>query len=269
MTEFKVVESVSPFRRMAAGMWSRPADPSIHGVLDVDAERPLAFLDAHAREHAVKLTITHLVTRAVALALRAQPDLNTQVRFWGRIEQRQTVDLFVTVATDGGKDLSGARLERVDERSLVAIARELAERAGKIRGGKDKDYQKSRSVFSRLPWWLGSTATRVSDLLVNELHVDLAKQGLPRDPFGAAMITSVGMFGIDTAFAPLLPMARCPILILLPEVRPRPWVVGDRVEVRPVLRLCATFDHRIVDGAAAGRFARTLTSLFSDPQQLA
>ncbi|MCI0490460.1 MAG: 2-oxo acid dehydrogenase subunit E2, partial [Blastocatellia bacterium] len=48
-------------------------------------------------------------------------------------------------------------------------------------------------------------------------------------------------------------MARCPILILVPEVRPRPWVSGDCLEVRPVLRLCASFDHRLVDGAAAGR----------------
>jgi pyruvate/2-oxoglutarate dehydrogenase complex dihydrolipoamide acyltransferase (E2) component len=46
-------------------------------------------------------------------------------------------------------------------------------------------------------------------------------------------------------------------------------VVGDRVEVRPVLRLCATFDHRIIDGAAAGRFAARLTQLFASPDQLA
>ena len=66
------------------------------------------------------------------------------------------------------------------------------------------------------------------------------------------------MFGIDAAFAPFVPLARCPMLILVPEVRPRPWAVGDRAEVRPVLRLCATFDHRIIDGAAAGRFAARL-----------
>lgn len=268
-TQFRVVSEVSPFRRMAAGMWGRPADPSINGVLDIDATPALAFLDDHAARSEVKVTITHLVARAVGLALRDQPELNTKVRFWGRIEQRQSVDVFVTVATDGGRDLSGARLDRVDQRSLVDIAGELAARAGRIRGGQDADYQRSRSLFSRLPWWLSAPATRISDLLVNELHLDLAAQGLPRDPFGSAMITSVGMFGIDTAFAPLLPMARCPILILLPEVRPRPWVVGDAIEVRPVLRLCATFDHRIVDGAQAGRFARALTRLFAAPDQLA
>ncbi len=66
-----------------------------------------------------------------------------------------------------------------------------------------------------------------------------------------------------------MPLARCPMLILIPEIRPRPWAVGTTVEVRPVLRLCATFDHRIIDGAAAGRFANRLTQLFEQPDLLA
>jgi pyruvate/2-oxoglutarate dehydrogenase complex dihydrolipoamide acyltransferase (E2) component len=43
---------------------------------------------------------------------------------------------------------------------------------------------------------------------------------------------------------------------------------GDRIEARPVLRLCATFDHRIIDGAAAGRFAARLGELFAAPELL-
>jgi pyruvate dehydrogenase E2 component (dihydrolipoamide acetyltransferase) len=268
MTRFTPVEDVSSFRRMAAAMWRAPSDPSIYGQMDVDATAALAFLREHQTSD-TRLTVTHLVARAVALALREQPELNAKVRFWGRLEQRSTVDVFVTVATEGNKDLSGARIERADEKSLLDLAREIRERVSKIRGGKDASYQRSRGAFKQMPWWLARTATRISDLLVNELHVDLSSQGMPRDAFGSAIVTSVGMFGIDAAFAPFVPLARCPMLILVPEVRPRPWAVGDRVEVRPVLRLCATFDHRIIDGAAAGRFAARLTELFAAPDRLA
>jgi len=268
VTSFKPFEDVSTFRRMAAAMWQRPRDPSIYGSMDLDATAALAFLDAQ-RGQPTKITITHLVARAVALALRSQPELNGKVRFWGRLEQRETVDVFVTVATEGARDLSGARIERADEKSLVELAREIAERAGKIRGGADPSYRKSKAMLARTPWWLARPATWLSDVLVNELHIDLAAQGMPRDPFGSAIVTSVGMFGIDSAFAPFVPLARCPMLILVPEVRPRPWAVGDRVEVRPVLRLCATFDHRLIDGAAAGRFAARLAELFAAPEQLA
>jgi pyruvate dehydrogenase E2 component (dihydrolipoamide acetyltransferase) len=184
MSQFSPVEHASSFRRMAAAMWRAPSDPSIYGSMDVDATAALAFLAEHQAATGVRLTVTHLVARAVALALRDQPEINGKIRFWGRLEQRSTIDVFVTVATDGNKDLSGARIDRADEKPLAALA-------------------------------------------------------------------------------------RCPMLILVPEIRPRPWVVGDRVEVRPVLRLCATFDHRVIDGAAAGRFANRLTKLFAQPELLA
>jgi pyruvate dehydrogenase E2 component (dihydrolipoamide acetyltransferase) len=261
MTRFTPVDNVSSFRRMAAGMWRSPRDPSIYGQMDVDATAALAFL----AEQKDRVTITHLVARAVALALRDQPELNAKVRFWGRLEQRETIDLFVTVATGG--DLSGARIDRADHKSLAELAREVTDRAGKIRKGDDPDYSRTRGAMKSLPWWLARPATWASDVLINELHVDLP--GMPGDPFGSAIITSVGMFGIDSAFAPFVPLARCPMLILVPEVRPRPWAVGNSVEVRPVLRLCATFDHRIIDGAAAGRFAARLTELFASPSHLA
>jgi pyruvate dehydrogenase E2 component (dihydrolipoamide acetyltransferase) len=267
MTQFTPIEDASSFRRMAAAMWRSPRDPSIYGSMDVDATVALGFL--RDRQNGVKLTVTHLVARAVALALRDQPEINAKVRFWGRLEKRATVDIFVTVATEGQRDLSGARIERADEKSLVELAREVSARAGNIRNGTDASYAKSRSRLKQLPWWLTRPATWLSDVLVNELHVDLTSQGMPPDPFGSAIVTSVGMFGIDAAFAPFVPLARCPMLILVPEVRPRPWAVGDRVEVRPVLRLCATFDHRLIDGAAAGRFAARLTQLFATPDRLA
>jgi len=242
-------------------MWRAPSDPSIYGQMDVDATKALAFL----AQQAERVTITHLVARAVALALRDQPELNAKVRFWGRLEQRQSIDLFVTVAT--GRDLSGARIDEADTKSLTQLAREVGQRAGRIRNGDDADHARTRSAMKAMPWWLARPATWLSDVLVNELHVALP--GTPADPFGSAIITSVGMFGIDAAFAPFVPLARCPMLILVPEVRPRPWAVGDTVQVRPVLRLCATFDHRIIDGAAAGRFAARLSTLFDSPDLLA
>lgn len=260
---FTAVKDVSSFRRMAAGMWRAPSDPSIYGSMDVDATAALAYLRAQPE----KLTITHLVARAVAIALRDQPALNAKVRYWGKLEQRASIDVFVTVATGG--DLSGAKIDNADGKSLVALARELRDRTQQIRRGDDASYKQSKRAFQAMPWWLSRPTAWLSDLLTNELHLDLSKHGLPSDPFGSAIITSVGMFGIDSAFAPFVPLARCPMLILIPEVRPRPWAVGDRVEVRPVLRICATFDHRIIDGAAAGRFAARLTSLFETPELLA
>lgn len=48
----------------------------------------------------------------------------------------------------------------------------------------------------------------------------------------------------------------------------KPVVVEDNIEIGSVLPLSMSFDHRVVDGADAGRFMQTLKGLLSDPQLL-
>lgn len=266
-TEFEPFPSPSAFRKLAAGMWRAPNDPTIYGAMDVDATAALAHV-AKLRAEGTRVTITHLVVRAVALAIAQNPDVNAKVRFWGKLERRKSVDVFVQASTDGGRDLSGARIVNADQKSLLSLADEIAGASKTIRQGGDATYDKSRGLLRSLPWWLTRLFIGLSDTLVNELHFDLPKQGMPRDPFGSAMVTSVGMFGIDTAFAPFTPIGRCPMLILIPEVRDRPWVEDGKLVVRPVLRLCATFDHRVIDGFQAGKLARDIGALLREPETL-
>jgi pyruvate/2-oxoglutarate dehydrogenase complex dihydrolipoamide acyltransferase (E2) component len=57
--------------------------------------------------------------------------------------------------------------------------------------------------------------------------------------------------------------------VLLTRVRQRPWVGEDgELTVRPILKLCATFDHRVVDGIQAARICQELHSLLGDPDSL-
>ena len=228
-------------------MWRSPRDPSIYGSMDVDATAALAFLADHQHATGTRLTITHLVARAVALALHDQPELNGKVRFWGRLERRTTIDVFVTVATGG--DLSGARIERADEKSLVELAREIADRAGKIRGGADASYRKSRSMLSAMPWWLTRPTTWLSDVLVNELHVDLSSQGLPPDPFGSAIVTSVGMFGIGFGVRAVRAARALPDAVLL-VARDLPAPVGDRRSRRGQAQPCCACARRSITGSS-------------------
>jgi pyruvate dehydrogenase E2 component (dihydrolipoamide acetyltransferase) len=263
--EFETLSDASSFARIAAAMWRRPSDPSIYGSMDVDATEALRFIQRYRERTGRKLTITHVVARAVAQGFAAHPRLNAKVRLWGRLERRRSVDLFVSVAAEGGKDLSGVLVEGAERKSLDELIDAIERGARGVRSGADPSYQKSRGLFQRLPWWLARPMLSVADLLTNELHLHLPSQGLPRDPFGTAIITNVGTFGIDTAFAPFLPLGRCALLLLLSEIRERPWAENGRVESRPVLRLCGTFDHRVIDGYAAGKLARAIRDGIEHP----
>lgn len=247
-------------------MWGRPADPTIYGFVDVDVSKTLPFIEDFRARTGDKLTITHVVSLAVARAFGKHPELNAKVRYWGRIEERASVDVFVSISTEGGKDLSGTRIDAADELSLEELVQRLRGRVQEVREGRDKDTTRSKNMLARMPWWLARPALKLTDALSNELHLDLPALGLPVDPFGTAVVTNVGGFGIDTAFAPFVPMGRCPLLLLVTSIVPRPVVVDGAIEARPILRLCATFDHRIIDGYQAGKLAAEITSFVKDPQ---
>jgi len=265
---FTPMERPSPFRRIAAAMWRSPEDPTIYGSVDIDATKLRAYIDEERRKHGVKITVTHAVARAVGIVYGRHPDFNAKVRLWGKLERRHSVDIFVTVMSDGGKDLSGARIDAADKKSISEIAGELVHKAARVRDGSDTGYEQSRQLFHKLPWWLARAAISASDIITNELHWDLPQHGMPVDPFGTAIVTNVGMFGVDTAFAAFLPISRAPALILVTEVKDRPWVEDGQLVVRPVLRLCGTFDHRIIDGFAAGVLSREVSELLTDPAKM-
>ena len=65
-----------------------------------------------------------------------------------------------------------------------------------------------------------------------------------------------------------MPMARCPIYLAIGAVRDAPMVVDGELTVRPQVVLVATGDHRLVDGAHAGKLIAILRELLGDPDRL-
>ncbi|QIM23182.1 2-oxo acid dehydrogenase subunit E2 [Phycicoccus sp. HDW14] len=89
-----------------------------------------------------------------------------------------------------------------------------------------------------------------------------------RPPLGTAFISNVGTLDLDEAFLAPAPFARTAVYLAVGTVRERPVVVDGEVVVRPVAVLVATADHRILDGAHAGRLQRVVLELLADPARL-
>lgn len=267
MGYFKALERPSSFRKLAAAMWHEPNDPHIFGFVDLDMTPMQAFMDRYAERLGSKVTITHVVTRALAMTFARFPALNCKVG-WARLLQRPTVDIFCQVATDSGRDLSGFKLPNVDSLGLKDIAAKLSRSASDIREDRDPSFKRSRGLFNALPLWALRIVLVFMDFMSNRLNLHLPGLGMPRDPFGSAMVTSVGMLGVDSGFAPFTPIARCPIILTVTRVKQRPWVVDGQVVARPVLRLCGTFDHRVIDGYHAGEVCTEVERIFAEPERL-
>jgi pyruvate dehydrogenase E2 component (dihydrolipoamide acetyltransferase) len=89
----------------------------------------------------------------------------------------------------------------------------------------------------------------------------------PSDLTGSTItVTNVGSFGMD-AGTPIINHPEAAILAT-GAIAKRPWVAGEEIQVREVMTLSLSFDHRIIDGAEAGRFLRYLAGLIERPARL-
>ena len=250
------------WRKVATSTWGWPTDPQMYGRLELDAAPVLEAVATLRGRTGARVTPTILVTRAIGLGLRDNPSINTRLRF-GRFVPRESVDVFVIVSTPGS-DLSGVRVRRADEKGAGEIARELEERAAEARAGKG-ELDRAKGMMAATPYFLLRPFLRLSAFLTSDLGRNLGRMGMPKEAFGGAMVTSVGMFGIQEGWAPLSPIYRVPMIVLIGEIGEKPWVVDGEVRARPVIPITATIDHRWVDGSGIAGMADTFRKYMADP----
>ncbi|MFN7142129.1 MAG: 2-oxo acid dehydrogenase subunit E2 [Myxococcota bacterium] len=254
-------------RKLAIATWGPPREGNIFGKLTVDATEALAYL-AHVRATTgEKVTITHLVGKVVGNALAQAPGLNGYLRF-GTYIQHEHVNVTYLVALEEGADLAKAKVDDIDKKSIVDVARELRERAGKLRAGKDEAFEKSKGTIRLLPTWLLRPIVWLTGWLSGSLGLDIPAIGVEKFPFGSCVVTSVGMFGLDEGFAPFTPFARVPVLVLVGTVRDDVVAVDGVPTVRKRLTITATIDHRFLDGAQGGVLAKVVRDQLENPWQL-
>jgi 2-oxoglutarate dehydrogenase E2 component (dihydrolipoamide succinyltransferase) len=83
---------------------------------------------------------------------------------------------------------------------------------------------------------------------------------------GTFTITNGGVFG-SLMSTPILNMPQTGILGMH-KIQNRPVAVGDRIEIRPMMYLALSYDHRLVDGRDAVTFLVRVKENIEDPQRL-
>ncbi len=255
---------MSTRRKLAIATWSRPTEGNIYGKITIDATEALNYIRHLRKETGVKVTITHLVGKALGLAIHKAPGLNGRI-LWGAFEPYPTVDIAYLVALEEGADLAKAKITDVDKKSVVDIAQELKGRASKLHKKEDSDFEKSKGLLRALPTWLLRPLLFVTGWVASALGASVPALGIEAFPFGACIVTSVGMLGLDEGFAPPTPFARTPLLVLVGAIREKPAVVDNELCIRPQLTITATIDHRFIDGFQGGMLAKEARRILENP----
>jgi pyruvate dehydrogenase E2 component (dihydrolipoamide acetyltransferase) len=107
---------------------------------------------------------------------------------------------------------------------------------------------------------LGELAVQLADLIALARAGRLSAEQMRDATF---TVTNLGMFGIDV-FTPIIRLPQSAVLGVGRIVR-EPVVMDDRIEPRPRMTLCLTFDHRVMDGAPAARFLDAVRHAIEQP----
>jgi pyruvate/2-oxoglutarate dehydrogenase complex dihydrolipoamide acyltransferase (E2) component len=166
----------------------------------------------------------------------------------------------------GKPDLSGTTIHKINELSLTEIIDTMEENVRKVRTRQDKALEQTRSTFANLPGFLVHWVLQLTSFLLHTLNLDLSRFGLPKDTFGSVLITNIGALGLDQAYVPLVPYTRVPIVIAVGKVKDEALVEDGEVVAGKVMNLCATFDHRFIDGAHAAILSKTIRKIFANPE---
>jgi pyruvate dehydrogenase E2 component (dihydrolipoyllysine-residue acetyltransferase) len=180
----------------------------------------------YARQN-IKITPLAFMLKAVVVALQEFPEFNASLDNSGEnLVLKKYFHIGVAVDTPNG--LMVPVLRDVDKKGIVQLAKELGEISAKAR-----------------------------DLKITAAEM----QG------GCFSISSLGGIG-GTAFTPIINAPEVAILgVSRSHVRPV-WAAnkgnGGGFEPRLMLPLSLSYDHRVIDGAAAARFTSYLVSVLSD-----
>jgi 2-oxoglutarate dehydrogenase E2 component (dihydrolipoamide succinyltransferase) len=214
-------------RKGIAEHMRRSLDTSAHvtSAIEVDMSKVSAIRAKLKKEYqasyGVNPTYLIFVARAAAETLREYPWINGELR-GDQIVTRSYVNLGFAVELQDGKGLIVPVVKNAETLNLLGMAKAVTDIAQRARDKK---------------------------LLPDEV------QG------GTFTITNPGGYGTFHG-TPVISQPQAAILGTYAVVK-RPWVVQDElgedvIAIRPIMNLTLTYDHRLVDGALAGRFLHAL-----------
>ncbi|GGG66056.1 2-oxoglutarate dehydrogenase, E2 component, dihydrolipoamide succinyltransferase [Edaphobacter dinghuensis] len=198
---------------------SKRTSPHVHTVFKVDMTRIVKLREKekskYEQRNGVKLTYMPFITRAAIVALRKHPIVNAAIE-GDAVRYNKNINIGIAVALDWG--LIVPVLKQTEEKNFLGIARGIVDVAERARGKKLAPDEISGGTFT------------------------LTNSGIFGEQFGTPIINQpqsaiLGIGGLNKEAEVLTDKDG-----------------NDVIAIRSIQRFTLGFDHRIVDGADAGKF---------------
>jgi 2-oxoacid dehydrogenases acyltransferase (catalytic domain) len=222
--------------------------PMIHGLIEVDVTLPrrrLREIEARTRE---RLSFSAFLIHCLATAVTENPHLNA-ARSGRRLYRFNEVNVGTMVEREqqGEKIVAPLRIDSANKKSVEEIHDEIR-RAQAIQ---------IRNVGSVQGWeWVMHIPSPVRRLLWCFIH---SRPQMAHRYGLLVSMSAVGMFGEGGGWG--IPLTPATVQLTVGGIARRPALESGKVVEHEFLSLTLSFDHEIVDGAPAARFAERLRAL--------
>ncbi|WP_394907639.1 dihydrolipoamide acetyltransferase family protein [uncultured Mesonia sp.] len=210
-------------------VYSKHTSPHVTAYVEADLTQMVNWRNANKNafqeKYGQRLTFTPLFVEAVAKAVKDFPMINVSVD-GKNIIKKEEINIGMATALPSG-NLIVPVVKNADKKDLPTIASEVNALAEKARTNKLKHEETSGSTFT---------------------------------------ISNVGTFG-SLMGTPIINQPEVAILatgIIKKRAEVIEYEEGDKIEVRSMMYLSLSFDHRVVDGFLGGSFLRRVADYFED-----
>jgi 2-oxoglutarate dehydrogenase E2 component (dihydrolipoamide succinyltransferase) len=202
---------------------SKHTSAHVHSVFKIDMTRIVKIRERekskYEQRNGVKLTYMPFITSAVVSCLRKMPIVNASME-GNAVRYHKHINVGIAVALDWG--LIVPVIKNAEERSFLGIARAIVDLAARARGKKLKPDEVAEGTFT------------------------ITNPGIFGEQFGTPVINQP-----ETAILGVGGLFKEPTVVTDADG-------NDSIAVRHIMRLTLGFDHRIIDGADAGKFMAEL-----------
>ena len=218
-------------RRLIADhmIMSKRTSAHVTSYIDADVTKLMnwrnSVKDGFFAREGVKLTLTPIFIDATARALRDYPMLNASVD-GSRIILKKNINIGMATALPDG-NLIVPVLKNCDEKSLTGIVRTVNDLADRARKNKLKPDEITGGTFTLTNF--GSYDNLAGSPIINQPQVAILGTGTVR---------------------------KTPSVIETPD--------GDMIAIRQVMILSLSYDHRVIDGALAGKFLKRIKEILEN-----
>jgi pyruvate dehydrogenase E2 component (dihydrolipoamide acetyltransferase) len=217
-------DELVPLTRMRSIIAQRMVDSKrtsahVHTVFKIDMSRIVRIREKekskYEQRNGVKLTYMPFISRAVIATLRKMPIVNASME-GDAIRYHKNINLGIAVALDWG--LIVPVIRQAEDKSFLGIARAIVDLAERARAKKLKPDEVASGTFT------------------------ITNPGIFGEQFGTPVINQPesAILGVGGLFKEAT--------VVTDENG------SDSLAIRSIIRLTLGFDHRIIDGADAGRF---------------